>query len=104
MSTELLRYSSKRFLLDIIPEEQQEHHKVKPLAPLAPIALRTAPVTTLGRARKHLMMPKAPVERKPIDLWADWDDASPATSSGTQVGEDDGDGSEDELDLNALGL
>ena len=100
--TELLRYSSKRFLLDIIPQELQEHHKVKPLAPLAPITLRTAPVTTLGRARQHLQ-PKPAAPKKPIDLWADWDDASPAFSSATQFG-DDGEGSEDDLDLNALGL
>lgn len=103
MSTELLRYSSKRFLLDIIPLELQEHHKVKPLAPLAPITLRTAPVTTMGRARQHLM-PKAPAPKKPVDLWADWDDASPAMSSGTQFGDDGGEGSDDDLDLNALGL
>lgn len=79
LSTELLRYSSKRFLLDIIPEELQEHHKVKPLAPLAPITLRTAPVTTIGRARQHLQPKPAP--KKAVDIWADWDDASPAFSS-----------------------
>lgn len=96
---ELLRYSSKHFLLDIIPEDLQEHHKVKPLTALAPITLRTAPVTTIGRARQHLQPKPAP--KKAMDIWAGWDDASPALSSGTQIGEE---GSDDDMDLAALGL
>jgi len=102
LRTELLRYSSKRFLLDIIPEELQEHHKVKPALLLPPSTLRTAPLTTIGRARQHLV-PK-PMGQKPIDLWAGWDDASPALSGGTQLGDDRDANDDDDLDLNELGL
>jgi hypothetical protein len=73
------------------------------MAPLEPITLRTAPVTTVGRARQHLV-PKAPAPKKPIDLWAEWDDASPAMSSGTQFGDERGERSDEDLDLTALGL
>lgn len=96
LAAELLRFSSANHLLELIPEEQQEHHRIS-TAQQQPAPLEPARRTTLGRARQHLVS-KAPVQKKVVDIWDGWGDADAAEVEGN-----DGDEGSD-LDLDGLGL
>jgi hypothetical protein len=91
---ELLRFSSASHILESIPQELQDHHRVKER--VAPVVADLKPAT-LGRARKLLV--KAPEKQaaKKTSIWDGWDDAGPSGAGGM-------DESEDELDLHEFGL
>lgn len=96
--TELLRYSSASELLAKIPEEMQEHHRVKKQAQLVQPP-PTAVSRKLGRAGQHLVSQRQiPVQRK-AGLWDGWEDVD--TTSAGPSNEPDLNG---DLDLDALGL
>ena len=90
---ELLRFSSASHILEKIPQELQDHHRVK--EKIAPPTVDLKPAT-LGRARKVLV--KAPEKKtaNKISIWDGWDDAD---TVGAGVAESD-----EELDLNEFGL
>jgi len=92
---ELLRFSSASHILEKIPQELQEHHRVKER--VVPAAADLQPVK-LGRARKVLI--KAPEKKvvKQVSLWEGWDEAGP--SNGGALGAE----SDEELDLGDYGL
>lgn len=91
---ELLRFSSASHILETIPQEQQEHHRVKER--VAPVLVDLKPAT-LGRARKLLV--KAPEKQaaKQVSLWDGWDDADPSGVGGMNE-------SDEEIDLHEFGL
>ena len=94
MLPELLRFSSASHILETIPQEQQEHHRVRER--VAPVLVDLKPAT-LGRARKLLV--KAPEKQaaKKISIWDGWDDAGPSGTGGMND-------SDEELDLHEFGL
>lgn len=91
---ELLRFSSASHLLDTIPQELQDHHRVKERVAPAVVDLKPA---TLGRARKLLVKGPEKQAAKAINIWDGWDDAGPSGTGGMEE-------SEDELDLDEFGL
>lgn len=90
---ELLRFSSASHILDKIPQELQDHHRVKEKVALPTVDLKPA---TLGRARKVLV--KAPEKQvaKKVSIWDGWDDADNGAAGAID--------SDEELDLNEFGL
>ena len=99
MLPELLRYSSASELLAKIPEEIQEHHRVKKHAELVqppPAAVSRR----LGRAGQHLVSHRQVPVKKKAGLWDGWEDAEPAAGAGPSNEADFG----GDLDLDALGL
>ena len=98
-ATELLRFSSAHTLLDVIPEEQQAHHRAAEEAPVAPPLLGPAQTakrlkTQAEAAKTSMKPPPAPVKTNVWDGWADADDEATSASFG----------GDDHLDLSALGL
>tara|TARA_B110001450_G_scaffold251018_1_gene270535 strand:- start:329 stop:763 length:435 start_codon:yes stop_codon:yes gene_type:complete len=90
---ELLRFSSASQILDKIPQELQDHHRVKERVAHALVDLKPA---TLGRARKVLV--KAPEKQvaKKVSIWDGWDDADGGANGAAE--------SDEEIDLNEFGL
>lgn len=97
MVAELLRFSSANHLLELIPEEQQEHHRISATQQPAPQPVESARRTTLGRARQHLVS-KVTVQKKVVNIWDGWGDADAMEAEGN----DNDEGSD--LDLDGLGL
>ncbi len=65
MCTELLRFSSAEHVLKKIPEEDQNHHRVKSTAPSS-----AKPSTAVVPSHRRAAAKKpAPAE---VDLWEDW--------------------------------
>lgn len=95
---ELLRFSSANHLLTLIPEEQQEHHRIKLTEQPAAMPVEPARRQTVGRARQHLVS-KQPVQKKAIDIWDGWGDADGADADGAADADEGSD-----LDLDGLGL
>lgn len=93
MLPELLRFSSASQILDKIPQELQDHHRVKERVAHALVDLKPA---TLGRARKVLV--KAPEKQvaKKVSIWDGWDDADGGANGAAE--------SDEEIDLNEFGL
>lgn len=91
---ELLRFSSASHLLDTIPQELQDHHRVTERVAPALVDLKPA---TLGRARKLLVKGPEKQAAKTVNIWDGWDDAGPSGTGGMEE-------SEDELDLDEFGL
>jgi hypothetical protein len=91
---ELLRFSSASHILQTIPQELQDHHRVKEQVAPSAVALKPA---TLGRARKLLVKGPEKQAAKTVSIWDGWDDAGPSGTGGMEE-------SEDELDLHEFGL
>jgi hypothetical protein len=93
MLPELLRFSSASHILDNIPQELQDHHRVKEKVAVPSVDLKPA---TLGRARKVLV--KAPEKQvaKKVSIWDGWDDADNGAGGAVE--------SDEELDLDEFGL
>lgn len=90
----MLRFSSASHILQTIPQELQDHHRVKEQVASSAVDMKPA---TLGRARKLLVKGPEKQAAKTVSIWDGWDDAGPSGTGGMEE-------SEDELDLHEFGL
>lgn len=102
MLPELLRFSSKSYLLNLIPESMQAHHRTCKNAASSSAAEPTQrQFVVANKARQRLGAAIAPAPKKEAGLWDGWEDAD---QTATVLYNDGGEDDDGEIDLAELGL